>query len=257
MEHRYRGLAKLAKYLKTNKLGKASKKYHTKHTEKDGANRSILDKMDDFQVDCLYLNNLMVRLRQWHIQSGETVLEEHQFDQYILDCSNKKRAKVIRTMLIGSSVPWWSYHSKEFAKVGAKHTKDIMEAYDRAEHIWKGIEMHSEIKDMWEELQTILHGHDDDGAYMWPIQAKWRLDDRKTIVVDDENALTHLAPLQQQVAAEVGEETNKELVGMMNDIIQRVATISLVDDHGERKLLEDVKQPLHHLLQARVFFLYL
>lgn len=250
---RHLGLAKLQDYLDKNPFQpKKPSKYSwlTKHNGPGGLNIKGLDEWDEYELDLLELNNLMAQLRLKRVQDDDWTPQQKDFLNYVKECKDKERAKAIKAMMLGSAVRWGSFASKDFAKVGANHSKALFLAYERAKHVWEAVQMIPEVKCLWNDLRMMLGLQE---IIPWVSKADWRLDDTKEVLLEEDEALEYLAPMQRNMAVQEGEKTEKEMVTKMNRIMMDTMAIAGMKMEGEDVFPEDVMAPLQQLMLVSDF----
>ena len=131
------GLKKLSEYMRKNKFKPEKKDYTTKHNGQGGMHIKDLDAWSDWALDALELNNLMEKIRRTRSDksSDDDDDDDDDFETYVKKSKDNERANTISQMMQGSSVKWWSFPPKNFAKVGAKQTKDLLQAYEQGKYI--------------------------------------------------------------------------------------------------------------------------
>jgi hypothetical protein len=193
----------------------------------------------------LALNNLMAALRVKQMQNDNWKPKKADFTDYVDNAKDQERAKAIRAMMLGSTVKWGAFSSKDFAKVGAKQTKALFLAYERAQHVWKAVEKISEVKALWQELGTILESQ---GVVAWVEKANWTLDDQMELRLEKDETLDYLAPLQRNMALQEGGKTEKQMVDKMNRIMMDTMAIAGMTLEGKEVLPEEVMEPFKQLM---------
>lgn len=250
LAERHVGLAHLGTYLRENKFVPKIKEFHSKHNGSGGIDIPDLDKWSLDELDILELNNLMAKLSKLQAQEGQPlVLERRHFKEYLDHSQDRDRAQAIVAMMKASYVAWGSFSPRSFAKVGAQQTKELFQSYERAQHVWKGVEQITEVKDLWNEMQEIVTKKE---GVMWVDQAKWKLGPDKEIFRAEDESLGYLAPLQQNMAVQAKEKEQKNLIDKMNRIMMdtlAIAGVSL-DDDDDMTLPEEVMDPLNKLIQV-------
>ncbi|KAF8949769.1 hypothetical protein BDZ97DRAFT_1899739, partial [Flammula alnicola] len=251
---RHTGLAKLATYLKKNKLEALDKKsLHNKYKYKDShgaidtnTDNKEIDNFNELEKDCFALNNFMWKTREVMIKGK--VLKTAYLEDYIAEADDKGKAEAIGHMIISSVHQCGNWKKGTWSKVGAKDSAKLLEAYSRAQHVWECLEIHPEAKKVWMDIQDVLTRLNET-CHIWPEKASWRFDESLEIVLEEDEALSHLAPLQQAVAADMAESVQKEMVTRMNRILEDVCYISVIEHEEEAKLPEEVLQHLTRLIQ--------
>lgn len=245
---RHVGLAHLSKYLRENKFVSDLTDFHTKHDGPGGMDIPDRARWSDEALDVLELNNLMAKVRQLQAKEGDVlVLEQRMFREYLEKSRDKKRAQAIVAMMKVSYVAWGQFTPGEFAKVGSKQTKELFEAYERACHVWKGIEQIPEVKRLWMQIRDRMERKE---AEVWVEQAEWELRSEEAITLAEDETLAYLAPLQQNMAAEAKDQERKNMVDKMNRIMMDTLAIAGVSQEDEMKVPEEVMGPLKQLVQV-------
>ena len=191
----------------------------------------------------------MAKLQQLQEQQGQPlVLENRYFKEYLDASKDKDRAHAIVAMMKASYVAWGLFSPKTFAKVGAQQTKELFQSYERARHVWKGVEQITEVKDLWNAIQGVVTKKE---GIVWVMQAKWELGPDKEIILEEDESLAYLAPLQQNMAIQAKDKEQKNLVDKMNRIMMDTLAIAGVSlDDEDMVLPEEVMNPLKQLLQV-------
>lgn len=245
---RHLGLAKLQDYLKKTPFQpvKSTKhKWITLYNGPGGVDIDGLDSWDKYDLDLLELNNLMASLRSKQIRDDAWNPSNKDFSDYLGACKDVGRAEAIKAMMMNSAVKWGGFSSKEFAKVAANQSKGLFLAYERAEHLWKGIEMISEVKGLWTDFTELLKKHQ---VIPWVDKAGWKLDITKQVVLEEDQALHYLAPLQRNLAEQESVKTQKEMVSKMNRIMMDSMAVAGMSMEGKEVLPEEVMAPLKQLM---------
>jgi len=250
---RHTGLAKLTNYLRDNKFNPEQKTFPTKFNGEGGTHIDGLETWTNYDLDVLALNNLMAKIRRLQTEDDRILsLDEEHFEQYLQASTDKNRANAICCMMMGSYIPWGKFSSKEFAKVGAKQSKDLFQSYERARHTWEAIEKISEVKALWTKLFSFIRSME---GYMWVSVAKWEISPEKEIVQEQDESLQYLAPLQQNMAMQAKAQMQKGMVDKMNRIMMDTLSIAGVEQSDGIVLPEEVMEPLKQLIEASELYL--
>lgn len=256
MGGRLTGLSQLNNYLQQKKFVPEEKEYITMFNGEGGGEIHDLATWEDHDLDVLALNNLMNKLRRLQKETTTTnvLLEEQHFEEYLSDSQDKDRAGAIRAMMMASEHPWGRFKSSEFAKVGSKQSKYLFQAYERAQHIWKGVEQIPEVKKLWLDIYDYVKDH---SGCLWVDLAGWELRHEMEIIQGEDESLDYLAPLQQNMAMQEKNSVQKETVNKMNRIMMDTLAIAGVPKNDEVALPEEVMGPLKQLIQVSEIWLIL